>query len=129
MRTLVLTAAAMALMASVQSTRAQDVEAGEASFRKCMACHAIGPDAQNKVGPELNGIDGRKAGTAEGYSYSTANTSSGITWDEAKFKEYITAPSKMVPGTKMAFAGIKNEKEIASLWLYVKQFDAKGEKK
>ena len=85
--------------------------AGKASFNKCLACHAVGESAKNKVGPQLNGLDGRKSGTAPDYSYSDANKNSGITWNEAQFKEYIKDPKAKIPGTKMAFAGIKNEKE------------------
>ena len=92
---------------------AQDIDlaAGKSSFNKCLACHAIGEGAKNKVGPELNGIDGRKSGTAEGYSYSDANKNSGITWNKDQFLDYIKDPKAKIPGTKMAFAGIKNEKE------------------
>jgi len=105
---------------------AQDVAAGKSSFAKCLACHAIGEGAKNKVGPELNGLDGRKSGTAPDYNYSDANKNSGITWNEAQFKEYIKDPKAKVPGTKMAFAGIKKETEINDLWAYVSQFDADG---
>ena len=126
MRHLVIAAAVV--VAATGMARAQDLEAGESSFKKCMACHDIGPDAQNKVGPVLNGLDGRKSGTFEGYNYSDANKNSGITWNEASFKEYIQNPMTRVPGTKMAFAGIKNDKEIADLWGYLKQFKADGSK-
>jgi cytochrome c len=68
---------------------AQDAAAGKTSFNKCLACHAIGEGAKNKVGPELNGIDGRKSGTAPDYSYSDANKNSGITWNKELFLEYI----------------------------------------
>src|SRR3954453_11275410 len=108
---------------------AQDVAAGKTSFNKCMACHAAGEDAKNKVGPVLNGLDGRKSGTVEGYTYSEANKNSGITWSEDAFKEYIKDPRAKIQGTKMVFAGIKNEKEIGDLWTYLKQFDAGGHKK
>lgn len=120
---------AITLAASGGVAKAQDVAAGEASFRKCAPCHAIGEGAKNKVGPELNGLNGRKSGSAEGYSYSDANKKSGLTWDEATFKEYIKDPKAKVPGTKMAFAGIKNEKEVNDLWSYLAQFDADGKKK
>ena len=79
-----------------------------------MACHAGGEGAKNKVGPELNGLDGRHSGTAASYSYSDANKNSGITWNEAQFKDYIKDPKAKIPGTKMVFAGIKNEKEATS---------------
>jgi cytochrome c len=111
---------------STGTALAQDVAAGEASFRKCAPCHSIGPDAANKVGPELNGLDGRKSGTVDGFNYSDANKGSGITWGEAVFKEYIKDPRAKVPGTKMVFAGIKSEKEVGDLWTYVSQFDKDG---
>src|SRR5215470_4254526 len=126
-RTLVLAAAVLA--ASAGAAGAQDVAAGEQSFKKCLPCHAIGEDAKNKVGPELNGIDGRKSGTADGYSYSDANKNSGITWSEVVFKEYITDPRAKIPGTKMVFAGIKSENERSNLWSYLDQFKADGSKK
>jgi cytochrome c len=108
---------------------AQDAAAGKAVFNKCLACHAVGEGAKNKVGPELNGLDGRKAGTAPDYSYSDANKNSGITWNEAEFKEYIKDPKAKVPGTKMIFAGIKNEKDVGDLWAYVSQYDKDGKTK
>ena len=117
---------AVGLVLSAGAALAQDVAAGENSFRKCAPCHNIGPDATNKVGPELNGLDGRKSGTVAGFSYSDANKGSGITWSEAIFKEYIKDPRAKVPGTKMIFAGIKNEQEINDLWAYVSQFNADG---
>jgi cytochrome c len=122
-------AAAVVVAAMAQAAQAQDVAAGEQSFKKCLPCHAIGEGAKTKVGPQLNGIDGRKSGTAEGYSYSDANKNSGITWNEAAFKEYIKDPRAKVPGTKMIFAGIKNEKETGDLWAYLKQFGPDGKNK
>jgi cytochrome c len=111
------------------ASAAQDVAAGKTSFNKCMACHAIGTDAKNKVGPELNGLDGRKSGTAPDYSYSDANKNSGITWNVAQFKDYIKDPKAKIPGTKMAFAGIKNEKEISDLWAFIAQYAKDGKTK
>jgi cytochrome c len=105
---------------------AQDVAAGQRSFNKCLPCHSVGPNAPNKLGPELDGLDGRHSGTAPNFSYSDANKDSGIVWNEAAFKQYIKAPQAMVPGTKMSFAGIKNDQEINDLWAYLKQFDAEG---
>ena len=121
--------AAIALAASTAAASAQDVAAGEQSFKKCLPCHSVGEGAKNKVGPELNGIDGRKAGTAEGFNYTEANKNSGITWNESVFKEYIKDPRAKIPGTKMVFAGIKNEEEVNNLWAYLKQFGPNGEKK
>ncbi|HET7679671.1 MAG TPA: cytochrome c family protein [Xanthobacteraceae bacterium] len=117
-------AAALALLSA--AAQAQDLAAGEQSFKKCLPCHSIGEGATHKVGPQLNGIEGRKAGTIEGYSYSEANKNSNLVWSEAVFKEYIKDPMGRVPGTKMAFPGIKNETEINSLWAYLKQFGADG---
>ena len=108
--------------------QAQDVANGEKVFAPCKACHQIGPTAKNAVGPELNGLIGRKAGTVEGYTYSPANKNSGLTWDEATFSEYIKDPKAKVPGTKMIFPGVKDEKRIADLIAYLKQFDASGQK-
>ena len=108
---------------------AQDLAAGENSFKKCLPCHAVGEDAKNKVGPVLNGLDGRHSGSIEGYSYSDANKKSGITWSEAEFLDYIKDPRAKIKGTKMIFPGIKNETEAKNLWSYLKQFDASGKKK
>ena len=127
-----LTLSALVVIASsvaASAAFAQDVAAGKTSFNKCMACHAISAGAKNKVGPELNGLDGRHSGTAPGYSYSDANKNSGITWDEAQFKDYIKDPKAKIPGTKMVFAGIKNEKEASDLWAFLTQYDKDGKTK
>ncbi len=117
------------LAAAATGALAQDAAAGKSSFNKCLACHAIGDGAKNKVGPILNGLDGRKSGTVEGYSYSDANKNSGITWGKDVFLEYIKEPKAKFPGTKMVFAGIKNEKEANDLWAYVSSFDKDGKPK
>jgi cytochrome c len=121
--------AVIALVASTAAASAQDVTAGEQSFKKCLPCHSVGEGAKNKVGPELNGLDGRKSGNAESFNYTEANKNSGITWSESTFKEYIKDPRAKIPGTKMVFAGIKNEQEVNDLWAYLKQFGPNGEKK
>jgi cytochrome c len=118
--------AAAALIAATGMAPAQDAEHGATVFKKCMPCHNIGPGATNKVGPLLNGLDGRHSGNVADYSYSDANKNSGIVWGEATFKEYIKDPRAKIPGTKMVFAGIKDEKDINDLWAYLKQFDAEG---
>ena len=107
---------------------AQDAASGEKIFVQCKACHQIGENAKNAVGPVLNGLFGRKAGTIEGYSYSPANKNSGITWDEATFREYIKDPKAKVPGTKMTFPGLKDPKQIDDIVAYLKQFDSTGKK-
>ena len=128
-----LTLSALVVIASsagvASAALAQDAAAGKTSFNKCLACHAIGEGAKNKVGPQLNGLDGRKSGTAPDYSYTDANKNSGITWNEAQFKEYIKDPKAKIPGTKMAFAGIKNEKEVNDLWAFLAQYDKDGKTK
>lgn len=121
--------ASVVILASAGSALAQDLAAGETSFKKCLPCHAVGADAKNKVGPVLNGLEGRKSGTIEGYNYTDANKNSGITWTEAEFRDYIKDPRAKIKGTKMVFAGIKSENEITNLWAYLKQFDATGKKK
>ena len=91
---------------------AQDAASGEKIFVQCKTCHQIGENAKNAVGPVLNGLFGRKAGTVEGFSYSSANKNSGIIWDEATFREYIKDPRAKIPGTKMTFPGLKDPKQI-----------------
>src|SRR3954465_1388486 len=127
MKSLIL--ASLTIAATMGMASAQDLAAGEQSFRKCSPCHSVGEDAKNKVGPVLNGLDGRKSGTIGDYSYSEANKKAEITWNDDSFKDYIQNPMAKVPGTKMAFAGIKNDKEIADLWAYLKQFKDDGSKK
>ena len=116
------------LTASAGGAVAQDLAAGETAFRKCQICHDVGEAAKNKLGPELNGLAGRKAGTVEGYAYSDADKNSGIVWSEASFKEYLENPQEKMPGTKMILS-VKNEKELADLWAYLRQFGANGNKK
>ena len=130
MKKLTLSALVVIASSAIASTAlAQDVEAGKTSFNKCLPCHAIGEGAKNKVGPEQNGLDGRKAGTVEGYSYSDANKNSGITWNKEQFLDYIKDPRAKIPGTKMIFAGVKNETEAANLWAYLSQYDKDGKTK
>jgi len=125
----ILAIALLALAATAPAAHAQDAAAGEQVFKKCLPCHAVGPGAKNKVGPELNGLDGRHSGGAAGYSYSAANKNSGIVWKEETFEAYIKDPRGKIPGTKMIFPGIKKEKDIDNLWAYLKQFGPDGSKK
>ena len=110
------------------SGQAQDIAAGERVYTQCRACHQVGETAKNIIGPELNGLFGRKAGSVEGFSYSPANKNSGLTWDEATFRDYIKDPRAKMPGTKMVYAGLKDEQRITDLIAYLKQFDASGKK-
>ena len=121
MRLAILSAAS--ILAALGSAQAQDAAAGEKAFLQCRACHQVGDAAKNAVGPVLNGLFGRKAGMVEGYTYSSANKNSGITWDEATFQEYIKDPRAKIPGTKMVYAGLKDEKRINDLIAYLHQFD------
>jgi cytochrome c len=122
--------AAVAWGGSAAAALAGDPAAGEKLFnQKCKVCHQIGEGAKNFVGPELNGVIGSKAGTTEGYSFSDALKSSGLTFDEATFKEFITNPKAKVPGTKMVFAGLPKETDRDNLYAYVSQFDESGAKK
>ncbi len=114
---------ALFLVAGLGQARAQDAAAGEKVFAVCKACHQVGDNAKNAVGPVLNGLFGRKSGSVGGYNYSDANKKSGITWDEATFSEYIKDPKAKIPGTKMAFAGIKDEQKIKDLIAYLHTFD------
>jgi cytochrome c len=118
-----------ALLALPTLALAQDAEAGKKVFQKCAPCHSVGPGATNKVGPNLSGLVGRKSGTEEGFSYSDAMKNSGLTWDEATFKEYITDPKKKVPGNKMLFPGVKDELERDDLFAYLASFNADGSPK
>jgi len=120
---------AVLVMAATTGARAQDAAAGEKVFAVCKACHQIGETAKNAVGPVLNGIIGRPAGTYPGYSYSEANKNSGLTWDEATFRDYIKDPGAKIPGTKMIYAGLKDEQKTTDLLAFLKQFDAEGKKK
>ncbi len=126
MRSLVLSA--VCLRAGLGTASAQDAAAGEKVFTQCKACHQVGESARNAVGPVLNGLFGRHSGSVEGYTYSAANKNSGITWDEPTFREYIQNPRAKIPGTKMVYAGLKDEKRINDLIAYLKQFDAEGKK-
>ena len=116
------------VLAGFGTAQAQDAAAGEKVFVACKACHQVGETAKNAVGPVLNGVIGRHSGAVEGYSYSPANKNSGLTWDEATFREYIKDPRAKVPGTKMVYAGLKDDQKISDLIAYLKSFDATGKK-
>jgi cytochrome c len=120
---------ALALVASGgMASAAGDAAAGETAFRVCGTCHQIGEAAKNFVGPELNGVVGRKAGSVPGYNYSDANKNSGLTWDEATLTKYLHSPRKVVPGAKMAFPGLQGDQDVANVIAYLKQFGPNGKK-
>lgn len=110
------------LLLGAAGVNAQDAAAGKTVFKKCMACHAA-DSTTNKVGPHLGGLIGRKAGTVEGFNYSQAMKDAGaggLVWDEATLADYLVAPKAKVPGTKMAFAGLKKPEEITNIIAYLK---------
>jgi cytochrome c len=122
MKSVVLALAVVA--ASAAPGLAQDAANGAKVFAVCRACHQIGDNAKNVVGPSLNGLFGRQAGSVAGFAYSPANKNSGITWDEATFVEYIKDPKAKIPGTKMIYAGLKDEEKIKDLIAFLHQYDS-----
>lgn len=114
-------AAAISLLAT--SASGQDATHGEEVFKKCRACHEVGPEAKNKVGPALLGLFGRKAGTADGFNYSDAMREAGtkgLIWDDAKVDRYLENPRGFVPGNKMAFPGLKDEVDRRAVIAYLR---------
>jgi cytochrome c len=111
---------------------AADAAKGEQVFKVCAACHAVGPNAKNKVGPELNGVVGRKWGAVEGFNYSgdlAEGKTAGKVWDEATLDKYLENPKAVAPKGKMPYAGLKDATKRGDLIAYLKQFDASGNKK
>jgi cytochrome c len=124
-----LTGAVLALGLGAQTpASAQDAAAGERLFNQCRACHQLGETARNGVGPQLNGLFGRKAGTAPNYTYSAAYQALDKVWSEDNFRVYIKDPRGVTPGTKMVYAGMKDDGQITNLIAYLKQFDAAGKR-
>ncbi len=118
--------AAGCLLAMPAVASAQDAEAGKKLWNKCAPCHAIGPGAKNKVGPELNGLLGRPAASVEGFAYSDALKKSGITWDDETLHKWLENPKALVPGTKMLFPGVKDETQRDDIIAYIESFKADG---
>jgi cytochrome c len=118
--------AAAALSAAAFPATAADPAAGEKAYAACKACHRVGEGAKNTVGPALNGIVGQPPASVEGFNYSDALKNAGLTWDEATLAEYLKNPKGKVPGTKMAFPGIKDDAKVADIIAYLKQFAADG---
>ncbi|AWN34490.1 c-type cytochrome [Methylobacterium radiodurans] len=109
--------AALALLLPVAAQAEGDAAAGEKAFAPCKACHNF---EKNGVGPDLKGVVGRKAGTYEGYNYSAALKNSGLTWDEANLKEWLKDPKAKVPGNKMVYPGLKDDKKLEDVIAYLK---------
>lgn len=117
--------AALMLMLAVlllpRPAAAADAEAGKAVFNRCKICHAIEAGKPSPVGPNLHGLFGRKAGTFDDFDYSEAMKTSGVVWNDETLTKYLHSPREFVPGNKMAFPGIKDDKEIADLLAYLHQ--------
>jgi cytochrome c len=111
--------------------REGDPAAGERVFTQCRACHQVGETARNLVGPQLNGLFGRQAGTVQGFNYSPAYKTPEVAskvWSPENFATYIRNPRAVTPGTRMVFAGLRSENQIADLIAYLKQFGADGKR-
>ncbi len=107
-----------------------DPKKGEKVFKKCKACHMVGEGAKNRVGPPLNDLFGRKAGTVEGFKYSKAMKEAGekgLVWDVKTLDEFLKKPKAVIKKTRMAFVGLKKEKDRANVIAYLKQFSKKAE--
>ena len=109
----------LAALLSTPALAAGDAAKGKAVFARCAICHTVEKDAGNGVGPDLFGIYGRKAASVEGFNYSGPLKASGITWNEENLEKWIAGPAKMVPGTKMAFAGISNHSQVEDVIAYL----------
>ena len=106
---------------------AQDAAKGEKIFKKCRACHAVGEGAKNKVGPHLNELFGRTAGSLDGFKYSKAMIeagAAGLVWDDDTVSEYLAKPRGFIPKNRMSFSGLKKEQDRAAVIAYLKRFSA-----
>ena len=132
MKAMAVAAAGFVLVANGALAQDFDLAAGEKVFGKCKACHAVGPDAKNKVGPELNGVVGRPWGAIEGFKYSEGKDDTlkalgdGKVWDVTTLGAYLTNPKDVIPKGKMAFAGLKKPEDIANVIAYLAQYEADG---
>ena len=116
--------AALSAIGFAAPAMAQDAESGQDIFRQCRACHQIGAGAKNLVGPQLNGIVGRKASTVEGFNYSPASNDAGakgLVWTEENLMKYLAGPAAFMPGNKMAYAGLKDENDRKDVIAYLKK--------
>jgi cytochrome c len=113
-------AAALITFATAPAFAEGDAAAGEKVYKKCKTCHSL-EAGKNKLGPHLAGVIGREAGSVEGYKYSKAMADSGLVWDEATLDAFLAKPKEVVPKSKMAFAGLKKEKQRQDVIAYLKE--------
>ncbi|ADY64376.1 cytochrome c family protein [Rhizobium rhizogenes] len=128
MRKRMIITAAMLAASAIPAFSEGDVAKGEAAFKRCSACHAIGEGAKNKVGPQLNGIIGRTAGGDPDYNYSNAMKKAGgegLVWTPEELRDFLSAPKKKIPGNKMALAGISKPEELDNLIAYIESASSK----
>jgi cytochrome c len=115
-----LVAASLFAATSMPACAGGNAIAGASVFRQCAACHNADSTA-TKIGPGLKGLFGRKAGSVDGFPYSDAMRASGLTWDEANLRAYLTNPKAKVPGNRMPFGGVKDPQKLEDLLAYLKE--------
>lgn len=128
-RMLAVAGLAFAFSSSALADEDGDVTKGEKVFKKCQTCHAVGPNATNRVGPQLNGIVGKPAAKVAKFTYSPAMKGSGLTWDKETLEKYLKDPKGVVPGTKMVFVGLKKDDEADDVIAYLSSFKDDGSRK
>lgn len=107
------------LFAAVNAHAAGNVAMGGTVFARCAICHDNHKNGANRIGPNLFGVVGRKAGSISGFTYSSVMKNAGFTWTNEKLDAYVASPQTIVPGNKMAFAGISNVQQRADLIAYL----------
>lgn len=111
------------------SAEAADAKAGAEVFAICQTCHQIGENAENSLGPQLNGVIGRKAGSIADFAYSDAMRAAGLVWDRANLASFLRDPARKLPGTKMSFTGLDSDEDVENVLAFLGQFDVDGGRK